>query len=424
MSEPGHICLVTSAHISYNPRLVKEADTLERVGFRVRVVAIQSERAKTALDKELLRTRSWSFAAVNVRRDCLAGWIHWFTGVLRQRFHALLFALSDMRWGVEHTYSRYTSPLTRLASRERADLFIAHNLQALPAAAIAAYTHHAKLGFDAEDFHRGQFQENTSLRSSERHLVTRLEELYIRRCDYRTAASEGIAEEYQRALRITKPVVILNVFPLAFRFGMTPQNELANERQGRGLSLYWYSQVIGADRGLEDALRATAILDGQVSLHLRGAWAKGYERDFWNTVSALGISDRVHILPPAPPEQLIERAAQHDVGLALETGVTLNRRVALTNKLFTYMIAGLAIVATDVPAQALVLTGEPKTGLLYPPGDAEALAANIRSLIDQPEKLKVMRSLSRHAAETHYCWEVESVKLVNLLRATLAGIRV
>jgi hypothetical protein len=47
--------------------------------------------------------------------------------------------------------------LAAAASAQPAHLYIAHNLGALPAAAAAAARHGARLGFDAEDFHRGQY---------------------------------------------------------------------------------------------------------------------------------------------------------------------------------------------------------------------------------------------------------------------------
>ncbi len=51
-SDPGverRICLVTSAHVSYNPRLLKEADALHQTGYAVRVVAMELEPDKTGV---------------------------------------------------------------------------------------------------------------------------------------------------------------------------------------------------------------------------------------------------------------------------------------------------------------------------------------------------------------------------------------
>src|SRR5690625_6334356 len=71
--------------------------------------------------------------------------------------------------------------LTRHARSVEADLYIAHNLAALPAAYHAAQHHGAKLGFDAEDFHRGEFPDGD--KSLLRQLTIRIEEAFISRCE-------------------------------------------------------------------------------------------------------------------------------------------------------------------------------------------------------------------------------------------------
>src|SRR5690606_27209507 len=123
----------------------------------------------------------------------------------------------------------------------------------------AAHTRRARLGFDAEDFHRGELPETFDT-LDQRALVEAIEKKYIPRCDYVSAASAGIAREYARALDIALPHVILNTSALSERSGLTPAEALARERRGGGLTLYWYSQVIGPGRGVCDALRAVARL--------------------------------------------------------------------------------------------------------------------------------------------------------------------
>src|SRR5439155_26613326 len=99
------------------------------------------------------------------------------------------------------------------------------------------------------------------------------------------------------ALNIRKPQTIFNAFPLSERNGRMTAAESRDERRAAGLSLYWYSQVIGPDRGLDDALEALAGAGDGVVLHVRGRWASGYENVFWRKADALGVRSRVHVLP-------------------------------------------------------------------------------------------------------------------------------
>jgi glycosyltransferase involved in cell wall biosynthesis len=136
-------------------------------------------------------------------------------------------------------------------------------------------------------------------------------------------------------------------------------------------------------------------------------------------LKALGIAGRVRILPPVPPQELVERATCHDVGLALEAGETENRRVAVSNKLCAYLLAGLAVAATDTPGQRGILAGIPEAGFVYAPGDARTLADHLWQWLDNPARLLAARAQARKAAESRFCWDIEKSKLVSAVAQAL-----
>src|SRR5262249_61364981 len=91
--------------------------------------------------------------------------------------------------------------------------------------------------------------------------------------DYITASSPRIAEVYQPLSRSGLPRVVLNVFPKAQR----PSSPKSAEPV-LPVTLYWFSQVIGPGRGLEDIVRALGRTPaGSAQLHLRGQWWHGDE---------------------------------------------------------------------------------------------------------------------------------------------------
>ena len=55
----GRVCLVTSAPISANPRLVKEADALAAAGHAVRVVSAQHSPWVVPWDEEVAAGKPW-----------------------------------------------------------------------------------------------------------------------------------------------------------------------------------------------------------------------------------------------------------------------------------------------------------------------------------------------------------------------------
>jgi glycosyltransferase involved in cell wall biosynthesis len=189
-------------------------------------------------------------------------------------------------------------------------------------------------------------------------------------------------------------------------------------RAGAPFSLYWYSQTIGAGRGLEDALGALALLSDasrRVTLSIRGSIAAEYEGTLRAMIDRMALGDRVSFLPVAPADEMVALAAEHDVGLALEQPDTLNRALCVTNKLFTYLAAGVAVAATDTPGQRTILRACPDAGFLYAPGDVSSLAGGIRRLIDDDAALASARRAARVAAEERFSWEKEGPRLVAYL---------
>ncbi|MCC2097312.1 MAG: glycosyltransferase family 4 protein, partial [Hyphomicrobiales bacterium] len=62
------------------------------------------------------------------------------------------------------------------------------------------------------------------------------------------------------------------------------------------------------------------------------------------------------------------------------------------------MAAGLPVVSTAVDGPAEIITHE-QNGILVPPGDAAALADAIRSLLDSPDRARVMAEAGRKRAQ-------------------------
>ena len=410
------VCLVTTGHPSTNPRLVKEADALVEAGYDVRVVAAKFWRWADAADAAF-QSRPWpveyvSFGEMASGRE--GAWPRVRHRIAReaatrtrpQRLPAVV---------LDRAVHYVTPELRRRAAAVPADLYIAHNLGALPAAAAAARRHGARLGFDAEDFHRGELRD-TPENAARRALVAAVEDRYLPRCDYVTAASDGIADAYASAVGIERPTTILNVFPLAERDVEVAPDELAAEVPAGARSLHWFSQTIGPNRGLEDAVRALPLLPDDVVLSLRGGWAEGYEHDLRSLAASLGVDHRLRALPHCRPDEVVRRAAQHDVGLALELGETPNRDLCVTNKLFTYLLAGLPAAATSTAGQRGVCTEVPEATRLYEAGDVEGLASALHELLGDPRA----RAAALRAGSQRFNWDAERQRFLDVVRRTVS----
>jgi len=417
VSDKSRICLVTPGQPSTNPRLVKEADALCEAGYDVQVVAckyqVWADEADAAFED-----RGWPIEWL--RYGAMASRPRDLWQRLRRRGSKELVGLIGRRWPslAERAFHYAIPELTQLVRQVPADLYIAHNLAALPPAARAAEQHNAALGFDAEDFHRGELPD-TPENILDRAITADLEERYIPRCDYVTAASDGIGTAYADTLGIESPITILNVFPWSERENNVSAAKLGEEVPDGARSLYWFSQTIGPDRGLEDALRALPHLPDDVVLSLRGGWSLGYEETFRDQARRLGVADRVRHLDLVPPDELIPRTAQHDVGLALEQPVSRNRKICVTNKLFTYLLAGVPFVATRTPGQQPIIEDLPRAAQGYDPGESEALGNSLHILLQSDRA----PAAAREAARERYSWDVEKERFLEVIQNVLSTSR-
>lgn len=384
---------------------------MAEAGHDVRVVAHQADAEFSARDTDVVRRRRWRF--IPLRIGASNGRTAWLGRRATQRAARMGFDAGFARPALrDYALNPYTTPLSRLAACEPAELVIGHNLRALPASARAAAVLGARLGFDFEDLHFAEMPESPGF-ASERALVTAVEGAYVPRCDFLTASAPGIADEIARAYDVRRPEVILNSF--------SPGDALAasapvrSDRADALPSLYWYSQVIGPGRGLEEAIAAVGALGMPVALHLRGRVKPAYRTHLTALATAAGIDTALRFHAPAPADDLVALASQHDVGLALEQPISVNRDLCVTNKILTYLAAGVAVAATATRGQREVMDAAPGAGFTYPPGDVVALAEGLRRLLASPRALADAKRAAAAASSARFNWEHESTRLVAYL---------
>ena len=255
------ICIVTTRHISYNPRVLKEADTFQAAGYLVTVVTVNNHEEQRRFDEELMRSRDWKLSTVDFRRTASRERQRWLRLSIKQKFFRALSTMT-FRYGVaERAVEKSFDRLVALAAAEKADLYIAHHAEALGVGYRAALRHKVPFGFDAEDFHTGMNESG----SGSSPMIAFLEAKYLPHARYLTAASSGIAAAYQDKYGVRLPCVILNVFS---------REDLVATPVHQPVRFYWYSQVIGPNRGLELLMNAAGLVrttDPAFEIHLRGS---------------------------------------------------------------------------------------------------------------------------------------------------------
>ncbi len=405
------VCIVSPGHLASNPRVVKEADALHAAGYRVTVIAGNLTAFVRPFDEEIVARAPWTVVRVDPA-SLAARLASRLAKALTQAWSPKAAGIPS--WLAAIAYSSQTSGLTRAARAVPADLYIAHYVAGLPAAAAAAQLHGAAVGYDAEDFHAGE-RTNDAGASREIALVREIESNFLPRCVHGTAASPMIALAYAELYGV-KLVPVLNVFPLMDAGDGPPP--VGDAHPKKELSAYWFSQTIGPDRGLQSFIQAMARTRARVTLHVRGSDHRGHGKNLLALARSLQIGDRVELLPMESPFRMVEFARHYDIGLSLEADISESRRRCLTNKIFTYLLAGRPVLMSDTPAQTALAGELGPAAALVSLSDPGTISDQLDRWALSCEGLKAAREAAWQLARTRYNWQVEQqVFLASVARA-------
>jgi glycosyltransferase involved in cell wall biosynthesis len=407
----ARICVIASGHITTSPRAMKAAAALREAGYDVRVVFSSPSSRLVAADRAWVSSGGWVAGVYHFDRET-----HFPSYVAAGvRYHAARRTVAAL--GVEGratgllgtAVNRQFDGLVRAAAATRADFFYGCTVGGLTVAAEAARRTGRSYALDLEDFHSDENDPSEAADLTHR-VVAEIERRVLSRAAFLTCGSDAMASAYEAKYGI-RPVTINNVFPLpaeAPDFTVAPGN----------LRVFWISQTVGPSRGLEDAIHALRLADRPATLTLRGH-ASGDYLDHLRTLAGGASSLTLRHEPADMVRPVVDLCRGHDVGLALEQAHTLNRRVCLSNKGFSYMLAGLAVIFTDTEGQRPLAEDIGAESRLVPVGDVERMAECFREWADDPARLEADRRAAWAAAVRRWHWEhpEEKGKLVGLFRS-------
>lgn len=259
--------------------------------------------------------------------------------------------------------------------RERPDVIHAHDAAMLVPGLIGARLTRARLVYDTHELATGvPYREGFW-----EWFVDRIERLGLPRTTAVITVSDGIAARLVERYRLpTTPVVLRNVCDLERRGdgGLRTRLGLADDAP---LVLHQGAPAVG--RGCEVLIDAVATLP-DVHLVFLGDGTPAHVADLQDRVRRCGVGDRVHFAPAVPLAELLANTAQADVGVTLLQDTCENHRLALPNKLFEYLAAGVPVVASDLPEMARVVEGA-DVGATVAQDDRDAVAAGIASVLER-----------------------------------------
>ncbi len=385
--------------------MLKEATALGGAGFDVTVMTVANHASSEVYDRELMQHAPFK----RIVLDHLAGRWMQRKRILASRLGTWL-ARRLVALGLELPPALGPAhALGRMARAFPADLVIVHTeLPFYIGRTLLAQGR--RVAADFEDWHSRDLLP-TAQTTRPLRLIRSLERELMQKCAYTSTTSHALAAALQSAGGGRLPVVITNSFPL--------QPDPAEIPHSQSPSFFWFSQTIGAGRGLEIFIAAWRQMQQPSRLCLLGDISPDYRQKLLGRVPP-ARRHQLEFLPLVSPEALPSVIARHDVGLALERPEPPSRDLTITNKILQYFNAGLAVIASDTSGQREVMTRVPAAGLLVALNETGELARQLDELLSDPARLAAMGAAARRAAREIYCWEQEAPRLVATVDAALA----
>jgi glycosyltransferase involved in cell wall biosynthesis len=378
--------MLVRSDVATDSRVLREAVTLRDAGHRVHVIG----------------------------KDVPVGWTP-PTGVtvtstaprsvLRRRPTAPRPALSPplrlARWALLPRHNRsvtrdFAAQAVALAEGLSFDVVHAHDFSALPLGAELARRRRARLVYDAHEWWSGRLRSGRPT-PLERRVDARRERRLGAEADAVLTVSPGIAERFAR-WGWRHVTVVRNTFPRAGAPG-TGRTPLARPA---GLV---YAGRLGAGRDLPAVLAAAPGL-APLRVTLVGPVDVGF-------VAGLALGP-ARLLPSTSLDAVDELLATEGLAVIPLEDSCENHRLALPNKLFHAVHAGVPVVAADLPELRRVVRGRnggsAPLGTLYRPGDAAALTAAAREAVARYPQLVA----AVHAAGAELSWERDAGALLEV----------
>lgn len=270
-------------------------------------------------------------------------------------------------------------------------LFIANDLDTLPAVYLAARIRKVKLIYDSHEF----FTQVPELINRKRvqSIWKAIESRLVPRVDYAISVSHPIAEIYRR-LYGTRFRVVRNV----------PERRICEQRsafQGAGPMII-YQGALNVGRGLELMIRSMKYME-EVSLVIAGTG--DIELELKKLVNMEALTDRVIFMGRLEPRELVHLTCSAQLGISLEEDRGLNYRYALPNKMFDYIQCRIPVLCSNLPEMAKIVETY-GIGVAIRDRDPENIARVVRFMLEEHEAGAWDRALEK-AAEA-LCWEKES----------------
>lgn len=294
------------------------------------------------------------------------------------------------------------------------DILHAHDSDAVQPVARAARKLDAPFVYDAHELWLGKRNRGRSSLYFGLYLgyYGAIELRYLHRAAARLAATGMVGRHLERMYGLGEVHALRN-YP-AIRGPATPRDLRSLPGAAKipaGAPIVLHLGGVMAGRGVEYLIAAMREVPGAQLVLLGSGDANLVERALAGD-GALG--QRVHFLPPVPPQEVVDYAASATVGVAPGPPSCLSYRYSLPNKLFESMAASLPVIGNAALPELRAVVEHSGAGLTVDTTQPAEIAAGVRFLLDHREDAAAMGRAGRAAIEERYNWSVSARVLLDV----------
>jgi len=378
--------MVVRSDVAHDARIVREASALAGAGHAVHVIGKdvpEGYRPPDGVTVQGVGARS-AFRRPGARGSALPAHLKMARWLLLPRHNASVWA-------------SFLAAAEAAVGERRFDVVHVHDFPVLPLGARLAAATGARLVYDSHELWSGRLRAGRPTPVGDRRELA-LERALGSRADLVLTVSEPIADR-MRTWGWQDVRVVRNTFPLGDAAFPTGAHAPTDETPDGGPPGAVYAGRLGAGRDLHTVVAAAAL---RPDLH----WALVGPRDeaYWAT---LPVPPSIAVRDTLAVDDVDAVLREHGLSLVTLEDTCENHRVALPNKLFQAVRAGVPVVAADLPAMREVVQRH-GLGTLYRPGDPASLADAVARAALDVDRLRA----GVRAARAELSWERDAQVLL------------
>lgn len=172
--------------------------------------------------------------------------------------------------------------------------------------------------------------------------------------------------------------------------------------QGKLIPARTLKETIDAMKYVKENICLVLIGDGMLEEQLK------------KQVKDLNLEDRVFFTGRIPSAEMVNYAAGADAGINLQPNINLSKYYGSTNKFFEYMHAGLPMVASNTPENAMIMEKYPMGVFVNDCYDVQEIASAINRISEAD--VSAFKENCKKAAQ-EYCWENQEKVILEMINS-------